>query len=108
MTTAVVYVTAATREDALAIARPLVDERLVACANVIGDVTSVYRWEGAVHADPEVVVVLKTRTELVDAVVARIRELHPYDQPCITSWPIERGDPGYLAWIESSTRPPTD
>lgn len=104
MTASVVYVTTANRDEALAIARTLVAERLAACANVLGDVTSVYLWDDAVQEDAEVVVILKTRTELVEAVTRRVVELHSYDCPCITSWPITHGHPPYLGWIAAETK----
>lgn len=89
------------REEALAIARRLVDERLVACGNVLAGAVSVYRWEGAVHEEGEALLVLKTRAELADRVTARVRELHSYACPCIVFLPVATGNPDYLAWIEA-------
>jgi len=99
----VVYSTAPTEEAAQIIAQTLVSEKLVACANLLPGVTSVYQWEGAVQTDAEVVMIMKTRTELVDAVIERIKELHEYDIPCLTSWPITAGSPDYLNWIQNET-----
>jgi periplasmic divalent cation tolerance protein len=100
---AVIYITAANRDEALAIGRTLVSERLVACANVLDGMTSVYRWEGELNEDREAVLIAKTRQELADRVVARVRELHSYDCPCVVSWPITKGNPEYLAWIGQET-----
>jgi len=102
-----VYVTAAARAEAEALGRALVEERLAACANVLDGLTSIYRWEGAVHSDPEAAVLLKTRAALLPRVEARIRELHSYDRPCVVAWPIAGGSADYLAWIAEQTLEPS-
>ena len=86
--------------------RTLVEERLVACGHQITAIRSVYRWEGAVHDDPEARVALHTRRSLVPEVVARTAELHPYDVPCVIALPIVGGDPEYLRWVVRETRDP--
>lgn len=96
------YLAAASAEEALRIARTLVEERLAACRNVLGPATSVYRWEGRVREDPEVVVA-KTSAERVEAVVARVKELHGYGCPCVVVLPIVGGNPAFLDWIGSET-----
>jgi periplasmic divalent cation tolerance protein len=101
-----VYVTAADRAEAETLGRVLVEERLAACANVLGDTISFYRWEGAVQRDDEVALLLKTRETLFEPLRARIRELHGYDLPCIVAWSIADGDAGYLDWIRAQTRRP--
>jgi periplasmic divalent cation tolerance protein len=106
MAMTLVYVTASTREEALAIARSVVSERLAACANVIDGMTALYWWEGRIHEDPEAVLILKTRAELVGALTDRIRELHSYECPCVVSLPIAAGNPAFLAWIGAQTRSP--
>ncbi|MBW3542262.1 MAG: divalent-cation tolerance protein CutA [Planctomycetes bacterium] len=105
MAMSLVYVTAASREDALSIGRQIVEERLAACANVLAPMTSLYWWEGRLEEGHEAVLLLKTRTELVDAVIERVRALHSYTCTCAISWPIEAGNPAYIAWIESEARP---
>jgi len=102
-----VYVTAAERAQAESIGRTLVEERLAACANVLDGMTSIYRWEGAIQRDDEAVLILKTRAGLLVRVEARIRELHPYELPCIVAWPIAGGSAAYLAWIASETADPS-
>ncbi len=94
-----VYMTAGSRDDAVAIADVLVEERLAACVNVIGAMTSVYRWEGAVRHDEEVVLIAKTTTARLDALTQRVRELHSYECPCIVALPVDGGDPAFLEWI---------
>ncbi len=98
-----VYITAGGRDEALAIGRALVGERLAACANVFDGVTSVYWWQGAVEEDSEAVLIVKTRAELVERLVERVKALHSYDCPCVVALPIEAGNPDYLAWIGAET-----
>lgn len=98
-----VYVTASNREEAVRIGRALVEARLAACANVIDGATSIYRWEGAVQEDREAVLVMKSRASLIDALSARVRELHSYSCPCVVALPIDAGNPDYLAWIARET-----
>ena len=98
-----IYVTAPDREAALALARTLVGERLVACANVLDGATSVYWWDGKLCEDPEAVLICKTRAELVESVIARVREEHSYACPCVVALSIEKGNPAYLDWIRTET-----
>lgn len=95
-----VYVTTAGEEEARRIARALVEERLAACANVIPAVRSYYWWQGALQEDDEAAFVAKTRADLVDAVIRRVRELHGYTVPAILALPILAGNPDYLAWLD--------
>lgn len=101
MAQAVVYVTAASREQALAIGRTVVAERLAACVNVLGPITSIYRWEGLVHEEEEVGFLLKTRGDLVEALSERVKALHDYECPCVVAIPIDGGNPAFLAWIDA-------
>ncbi|HYH25534.1 MAG TPA: divalent-cation tolerance protein CutA [Blastococcus sp.] len=84
--------------------RTMVDERLAACGHQLSPIRSVYRWEGAVHDEPEARVALHTRRSLVPRIVARTSELHPYDVPCVIALPLIGGNPDYLAWIAAETR----
>ena len=98
--------TTSNRAEAATIGRTLVERRLVACANVLDGVTSIYRWKDAIHEDGETLLVMKTQTALVEDVIARVRELHGYDCPCVVSWPIDAANPDYLAWIQTETTRP--
>ncbi len=100
-----VHVTAPSREQAAEIARKLVEERLAACVNIVGGMRSVYRWEGKIHEDEEVLCLVKTRPELLDALTARVRELHPYDVPEILAFEVADGSADYLAWLHETTVP---
>lgn len=98
-----VWITAANRAVAMALARALVEERLAACANVIEGVSSIYRWSGKVETAPEAVLVLKSRRGRLEALTAKARELHDYDCPCIVAHPIVGGNPDYIDWIAAET-----
>lgn len=98
-----VYVTLASKDEAMRIARTLVAERLVACANLLGDVQSVYRWQGKVEEAAEVVMIAKTRRDRVDEALQRINALHSYDTPCAAAYDMTAGLPAYLAWIDTET-----
>ena len=101
-----VYATASSREEALNIGRTLVGERLAACANILDGMTSVYWWEHRVQEAGEATLILKTTSQLVGRLTARIRELHSYTCPCVVAMPIAAGNPDYLAWIGDETAPP--
>jgi periplasmic divalent cation tolerance protein len=101
-----VFVTAGSAEEARRIARAAVDERLAACANVVGPVASRYWWQGRVEDASEVLLILKTRADLLEALTARIRSLHSYTVPEVIGFPIVGGNPEYLAWIDKSTASP--
>ena len=103
MNAAMIYITVGSRDEALAIARTVVEERLAACANVLSGATSVYWWEGAVQEDGEVPMILKTREDLVEPLVERVRELHSYDCPCVVALSIAAGNPDFLSWIAGET-----
>lgn len=98
-----IYVTAETAEEARRIARVLVEERLAACANVLGPVTSYYWWQDALQEDSEAVLVAKTREDLVERLVERVVALHNYECPCVVALPIESGNPAFLDWIAAET-----
>lgn len=97
------YMTAASVEQAKAIGRALVEERLAACVNVIPGMTAIYRWEGAVEEDGEAVLIAKTRDDLFEALAARVEALHDYDNPCVIRLDIAAGRQPFLDWIAKET-----
>ena len=98
-----IYITAGSRSEAEAIARALVGEKLAACANILGESHSIYRWQNKVEEAQEIVVIAKTRADLADAAIARIKALHSYDVPCAVAYAMAAGLPDYLDWIERET-----
>jgi len=81
------------------LARGIVDARLAACAQVVGPIRSVYRWQGEVHAEQEWQCLAKTTAERLDALIEHISGEHPYDEPEIIATPIVGGSAGYLGWL---------
>jgi periplasmic divalent cation tolerance protein len=87
------------------VATLLVEERMAACAQVLGPVSSTYRWQGRLERATEWYCHLKTTAARLPALQARIRELHPYEVPEIIAVPILQGDSDYLKWIEETVSP---
>ncbi|HVM22497.1 MAG TPA: divalent-cation tolerance protein CutA [Sphingomicrobium sp.] len=99
-----VYAIFASAEEAQRVGRLMVEEQLAACVNILGPVSSIYRWQGKVESADEVAAIFKTSNTTVDALIARITDLHSYDVPCVASWPIEKILAAYAAWVEDSCR----
>ena len=89
--------------DADRIAEALVGERLAACVNLVGPVRSVYRWDGAITKDAELLAIIKTTAARRDALAARLRELHPYQVPELIELAVTGGLPAYLDWVRAET-----
>lgn len=100
----VVLTTLGADADASGLARTLVTERLAACVNVLPVMTSVYRWEGRVEDAREQQLLIKTAADRVEALVARLRELHPYEVPEVLVLRVGQGSEAYLDWIRDSVR----
>lgn len=104
MSRCIVYMTAGDTDEALRIGRALVGERLAACVNILGGITSVYEWDGRVEEGGEVAFIAKTTEERVAALTDRVKALHSYDCPCVVALPIDAGNPAFLDWIDTQTR----
>jgi periplasmic divalent cation tolerance protein len=102
--TRLILVTTSPRAEAKRIAHALVEERLAACVNLLSEVHSVYRWNDAVETADEVLLLIKTRQDKVDAVRARVHALHSYDLPEFLVLDVADGSEAYLAWIAASVR----
>lgn len=98
------YVTAPDRRTAQRIARAVVEARLAACAN-LAPIDSLYWWRGSLERAKEVLVIFKTRRALVRSLIDAVRAVHPYEIPCIVTYPVQSGFAPYLAWIDRETRP---
>lgn len=99
-----IYLTFPDEETATKIARTLVEERLVACVNVLAQAVSVYRWDSRVVSEAEVVAFAKTTADKVEALSARVSELHPYAVPCVVALAVTGGAAPYLDWVAAETR----
>jgi periplasmic divalent cation tolerance protein len=102
----IVLVTVGSETEAQTIARTLVEERLAACVNIIPGLTSIYRWEGQVCEDRELLLLIKTQAGKVAALRDRIGHLHSYAVPEVIALPITDGSARYLAWLDSCLTPP--
>jgi len=98
----VVFSTCPDASTAEAVARALVDERLAACVNLVPGVRSIYRWQDAVEQADEILMVIKTTAANVDALTARVAQLHPYEVPEVIALAAEGVSDAYLAWLEGS------
>ncbi len=107
-TVQIVLVTAPDEPVARHIAQTIVTEQLAACANIVPRVTSIYRWEGVVQEDSEVLMIIKTTATALDALTARVLDLHPYAVAEVIALPIGAGAPAYLDWVVQSTKGGSD
>ncbi len=92
-------------DGATAFARQLVEERLAACVNVLGEMRSIYTWQGRVEDEPERQIVVKTTRGRLEALWGRVQQLHPYEVPEFLVLPIVDGSAAYLRWVTQSTAP---
>jgi periplasmic divalent cation tolerance protein len=98
-----VLISAPDMETAGRIGRALVEERLAASANALPGVRSVYRWKGTVQEAAEALLVVKTASDRVPALAARVRDLHPYELPAVVALPVVDGSADYLDWIAAES-----
>ena len=99
------FTTFANEEDAARVVRVLVEERLIACGNLLPGARSLYRWKEGVADEREVVVLMKTRKQDWTALLSRLHELHPYETPELIAVRVAAGAPRYMAWLESALEP---
>jgi periplasmic divalent cation tolerance protein len=99
-----VYTTYPSIVEAEKAGRAIVERRLAACVNILPGMVSHYWWEGAIERGEEVVMILKTRASLAEAVRDAVKEMHSYTTPAVLFLPLEGGDPAYLAWLMNETR----
>jgi len=92
------------QQSAESIGERLVDQRLAACVNLVPGLLSIYRWQGEIQRDREVLLLIKTTADRLDALSDGLRRLHPYDVPEIIAVPICAGLPDYLQWLSQCTR----
>jgi periplasmic divalent cation tolerance protein len=99
-----VFTTLPSADKAAELAKVLVEERLAACANLLPAIRSIYHWQGKLHDENEVLVLLKTRAEHLERLKLRILELHPYEVPEVLAVPVESGYQPYLDWLAGETK----
>ena len=99
----IVFITAPNEKEAASISRTIVEERLVACVNIIPSVRSIYRWQGRVEDEQEVLMMVKTKKSLFERLQERVKELHSYEVPEIIGLPLVEGSKEYLDWLGQET-----
>jgi periplasmic divalent cation tolerance protein len=100
----VVYMTFGNKKEARSIGKILVEERLVACVNIIDSVNSLYIWQDKLQDDQEVIMIAKTASDRMEMVIERVKALHSYECPCIVGLQISAGNPEFLNWITGTVR----
>ena len=99
----VAFSTAGSPEEARRIGAALVAEQLAGCVNIVDNIQSIYRWQGAIESTAESLLLIKTRATHIPAIESRLRELHSYDVPELVAIPIRLGAQPYLDWLLAST-----
>ena len=100
----IIYVTTGSINEAKKIGRVLVEEKLVACSNIISPIRSIYSWQGKICEDKEALMIMKTKKKLFKKIVERVEILHSYDVPEIIAMPILEGSSKYLSWLNEETK----
>lgn len=97
-----IYITTANIEEAKAIGRVLVEEKLAACVNIMDGMESIYEWKGNIEEDHECVLIAKTHASKVSKLTQKVLDLHSYECPCVVSIPVSEseGNPEYLEWVK--------
>jgi periplasmic divalent cation tolerance protein len=98
----IIYITIPNKTQAYLIGQALLEDNLIACANIISNVESIYKWQGKIETAQEFILIAKTTKTLVDNVIDRVQKLHEYECPCIISLNVENGNKIFLKWIENS------
>ena len=89
-------------EDARAVSEQLLDEKLIACANILPHIVSVFAWQGSVQSGSEAAALMKTRADRLEAATQRLSELHPYDAPAIAGWIADQTPSVTQSWLEEA------
>jgi len=103
-----IYTLADSEDVAVHLATTLVREKLIACANIMPQVESVFMWDDHIDWKDEVVIIAKTKLELFPKVKEKVCELHHYHTPCVISLPLSDGNPSFLNWVSENTLPPNE
>lgn len=99
----IIYSTTKSMKEAKKISRILLEESLAACVNIF-KINSIYRWKGDIIKGNEFSLIIKTKSNLVNKAIKRIKDLHSYDIPCIICLKIDKGYDKFLDWIEKETK----
>ena len=102
MNFSIILTTVSAVEEGESIANILVEKQLAACINIIPKISSVYRWEGKVHSESEILLLIKTTKDLETEVYREVQNVHPYDTPELITVPITNGSETYLDWMTAA------
>ncbi|WP_353683310.1 divalent-cation tolerance protein CutA [Thermodesulfovibrio sp. 3907-1M] len=100
----VVFITASKEEEAVKIAKTLVEEKLAGCVNIIKDIRSIYSWQDKIEDEQEVLMIVKTRSDLFEELEKTVKSLHSYTVPEIIGLKIKKGSESYLNWLSEVTK----
>jgi len=104
MGTAIGFITTAEKEEAQKIANALLEKRLIACANIVKEISSSYWWKGKIENAKEALLIVKTRAESTKQVIEEVKKLHSYEVPCIEFIEVKSGNKDYEKWVEEETK----
>lgn len=99
-----IYITAPNKDEAKQIAKTLLEERLIACANIIDAVNSLYRWQGQIQDESEAILICKTQETKIQKLISEVKKIHSYSCPCILVFSIDEVNQEFLAWVENETK----
>jgi periplasmic divalent cation tolerance protein len=105
MTYNIVFMTAGSRQEAVKIVRSLLEDKLIACGNIVENVSSIFWWQGKIEEEKEVLAIMKSHEGLFKKLSERVAELHSYDVPEVLALPIVDGSPSYLEWLMGCLEP---
>ncbi len=98
------YITVKDKSEARSIADKLLADRLIACANIVDGIESIYHWQGELCESKEVLLLAKTAEEKIPVVVDAIKAMHSYELPCIAAFPVTAGLPAFLKWVSGEVQ----
>lgn len=98
-----VYITCEDAKEAGRIAEALLEEKLIACANVFQPHQAIYHWQGKIQSEPETAMIVKTRHDLFEKVCSTVKNNHSYDVPCVVALPVTNGEKSFLDFISQET-----
>ena len=97
------YITCVSKQEAEKISKVLVAKKLVACTNILGEISSLFRWQNEVKNEQEWAMIAKTKQSLLDEIVKEVKANHSYECPCIIALPIIGGSSDFLKWLDEET-----
>ena len=104
MSESIIYITASSAKEAEIIGHTIVSKRLAACVNIIDNMKSIYHWQGKIETGDEIILIAKTKNELINELIENVKTLHSYECPCVVAFQIIAGNEAFLQWIRDETK----